>query len=97
MKSYNIWVLTSAQAITTQVDRQGASPVGSQDTPDTLRICKFLRMNPLEFMGLKLNEHSKNFVEKTQKVIQVMHIADVKCVELVFISLRTMLEYDMIS
>lgn len=39
-------------------------------------------------MGSTLNEDSENFIHELQKVFQVMHLAEIDCVELVAYQLK---------
>ena len=46
-------------------------------------MCEFLKINPLDFIGSSVSEDPENYVEEMQKMFEVMHVADMECVELV--------------
>uniref|UniRef100_M1DY49 Gag-pol polyprotein n=1 Tax=Solanum tuberosum TaxID=4113 RepID=M1DY49_SOLTU len=54
----------------------GQQGAGRHYATDTSRICEFLRMNPLEFLGSKIIEDSENFVEDFQNEFEVMHLTN---------------------
>ncbi|WMV08188.1 hypothetical protein MTR67_001573 [Solanum verrucosum] len=68
-----------SQVVTNQSGQQRGI---RQDIIDTSKIREFLRMNPPDFIGSSVTEDPENFVEEVQKVVEVMHVADAKCVEL---------------
>ncbi|WMV42358.1 hypothetical protein MTR67_035743 [Solanum verrucosum] len=45
-------------------------------------VSEFLRMNPPSFTCSSVTENLENFVEKLQKVFEIMHIVDTERVEL---------------
>ncbi|KAK4721277.1 hypothetical protein R3W88_011510 [Solanum pinnatisectum] len=68
-----------SQVVTNQAGQQRGN---RQEVADTSRIHEFLRMNPSNFTGSSVTEDPENFMEKIQKVFEIMHIADTERVEL---------------
>ncbi|XP_049372513.1 uncharacterized protein LOC125837432 [Solanum verrucosum] len=73
------------QVVTNQAWKQRGN---RQNVVDTSKIREFFRMNPPDFTGSSVTEDLANFVEQLQKVFEVMHIADVECVELAAYQLK---------
>ncbi|WMV37930.1 hypothetical protein MTR67_031315 [Solanum verrucosum] len=69
-------------------DLFGQQRENQQEVADTSRICEFLRMNTPSFTGSSVTEDPESFVEKLQKVFEVMHVIDVERVELVAYQLK---------
>uniref|UniRef100_M1D8P2 Retrotransposon gag protein n=1 Tax=Solanum tuberosum TaxID=4113 RepID=M1D8P2_SOLTU len=74
-----------SQAVTNQVGKQRGA---RHEVVDTLRIRDFLRINPPSFTGSSSIEDLENFIEKLQKVFEVMHVVDVERVELAAYQLK---------
>lgn len=66
-----------------QVNQAGQQRGNRRNVADASRIWEFPMMNLPDFTSSSVIEDLNNFMENFQKVFEVMHVVDVKRVELV--------------
>ncbi|KAK4716330.1 hypothetical protein R3W88_014668 [Solanum pinnatisectum] len=70
--------------------RQPIAPdvAGPSKGPESSRVCEFLTLNPLQFIGTDRREDPQHFVDQLHKIFRVMHASTTESVELAGFRLR---------
>lgn len=64
--------------MTTQVNTEVVIPTNPRVGMTTTSIRDFIRMNPLEFYGSKLEEDPQEFTERTYNIVDIMGTTSVE-------------------
>ena len=77
-----------AQAMMTQVNREVVTPVNLIVGMAASSVRDFMRMNPPEFYGSKVEEDPKEFIDEVYKVLVIMGVTSVEKEELAAYQLK---------
>ena len=81
-------LLTLAQAMTTQVNRDTGPRVNSMESIMTIRLRDFIRMNPPIFFGSKVGEDPQPFMDMVYKILHEMGVTSREKVEFISYQLK---------
>ncbi|WMV42006.1 hypothetical protein MTR67_035391 [Solanum verrucosum] len=68
--------------MTAQVNRQFMIPMSPSVGTAATRVSDFVRMNPLEFHGLKVDEDPQEFIKRTYKIVDIMGVTPIEKTDL---------------
>ena len=77
-----------SQALTTQANRGEVAPTNPIGGMGATRVREFLRMNPPEFYGSKVDEDQNGFIDQVYKLLAIMGVSSIEKVELAAYQLK---------
>mgnify|MGYP000723734629 CR=1 FL=1 len=77
-----------AQSVANQNNQHVPVPANTNGESAVANVQDFVRMNPPEFLGSKVGEDPKNFIDEVNKILGVMQVTGTESVELASYQLK---------